>query len=89
MALIVTKADLLAPGSFEAESQMPSWLKLDMTRHTLETHCPWQGIFAISSLGGLGNTLQPRGLDRPLVWLAESLQAQDEARIAHLWQLRR
>ncbi|MGH7170063.1 MAG: hypothetical protein ACRELG_07295, partial [Gemmataceae bacterium] len=67
-----------------------------MTRHTLELHCPQHGLFAVSSLGRPilaaldvkePFTPQPMGLAEPLIWLADSLQALDEARLNYLWDL--
>jgi hypothetical protein len=65
-----------------------------MTRHALRLHCPQHGLFAVSSLGGpitadeppVPFTPRPAGLGEPLAWLAGALQAQDEARLARLWQ---
>jgi Double-GTPase 2 len=100
MALVLTKADLL-PGSAtslvsgEGVHEMVS-RHFRMTRHTLETHCQQYGLFAVSSLGGpmpdaeasaLSFTPRPAGLSGPLPWLVESLQAQDETRLDHLWNL--
>src|SRR5262249_50735768 len=45
-----------------------------------------RGCFALSSLGPRWPAaLEPQGLDAPLVWLADALQAQDEARLDWLW----
>jgi hypothetical protein len=68
--------------------------RFPMTRHALRVHCPQHALFAVSSLGGpIGGedaakpfTPQPLGLDGPLAWLAQALQAQDEARLAQLWE---
>jgi hypothetical protein len=84
MALVVTKADLLGENTAEA---VPALLeRLGMTRHALNTHCPWHDVFAISSLNAAGE-LQPVGLGEPLGWLVQSLRAQDEARLERLWQI--
>jgi hypothetical protein len=62
-----------------------------MTRHALESHCPRRGLFAVSSLGGPIETTpfvpKPSGLDGPLNWLLDTLQAQDEARLERLWEM--
>ncbi|HTU91997.1 MAG TPA: GTPase domain-containing protein [Gemmataceae bacterium] len=95
MALVLTKADLLPDRSVMKEDVER---RLGMTRHTLELHCPQHAMFAVSSLGhpipasGAGVppipfVPQPMGLAEPLIWLAESLQALDEARLNYLWQL--
>jgi GTPase SAR1 family protein len=85
MALVVTKSDLLADVNVDS---IPAMLQeqLGMTQHTLNTHCPWHDVFAISSLGPSGQ-LQPTGLDGPLAWLVQSLRCQDEARLEHLWKI--
>ncbi|MBY0523733.1 MAG: GTPase domain-containing protein [Gemmataceae bacterium] len=92
-ALVLTKADLLGPQSNDIDAL--ARLHCGMTRHTLESHCPNTALFAVSSLGDTPLTpgesgtgpLQPRNLADPLVWLAKALQAQDEARLKHLWTL--
>jgi GTPase SAR1 family protein len=56
-----------------------------MTQHTLAEHAPEGTIFAVSSFG-LGTTgnrppavIEPVGLEGPLSWLAEQLEARDRA----------
>jgi hypothetical protein len=96
MALVLTKADLLGAADGPAAANDLIARRLSMTRHTLELHCPQHALLALSSLGGpmpepadtpAPFTPQPSGLEGPLTWLADSLQAQDEARLNHLWQL--
>jgi hypothetical protein len=92
VALVLTKADLLGP---QVEEQVRALVdgRFSMVRHALQLHCPWHASFGVSSLGGaLGESAQPfrpqpAGLDGPLTWLAQVLQAQDEARLERLWQL--
>ena len=56
-----------------------------MTRHALAEHAPEGAIFAVSSFGpgASGNRppaeLQPMGLEGPLGWVAEQLEARDRA----------
>ncbi len=64
-----------------------------MTRHALGRHAPRGAIFAVSSFG-LGADgihppalLEPMGLDGPLLWLAEELEAGDRSRLEWLWEL--
>ncbi len=64
-----------------------------MTRHALARHAPRGAIFAVSAYGP-GATdgrppaeLQPFGLDGPLGWLAEQLEASDEEQLDWLWDL--
>jgi hypothetical protein len=96
-ALVLTKSDLL-PDRGACGIDCASLVvdqHLVMTRHTLELHCPQHALFAVSSLGGSipsGDapslfTPHPAGLAAPLVWLADSLRAQDEARLEHLWEM--
>lgn len=91
MALVVTRGDLLTDAGDVAAVRGLLEPLLGMTRHTLQMHCPWQGVFAVSSLGGrlsgAAPTLRPAGLDGPLHWLLHALQARDEARLERLWQI--
>lgn len=64
-----------------------------MTRHALRQHAPDGAIFAVSSYGP-GSTgprppeiLHPMGLEGPLGWLAEQLEARDRAQMEWLWDL--
>jgi hypothetical protein len=85
MALVLTKSDLLPLGVNPADVASEQF---GMTRHALQTHCPLNGQFAVSSLVHQGEKLvpQPAGLAEPLVWLATALQAQDEERLQWLWK---
>jgi hypothetical protein len=104
MALVLTKSDLLglpAPegGAAVAAAALKALVDrhFGMTRHALESHCPWHGLFAVSSLGApltapapepaAAFRPRPAGLHGPLTWLAEALRAQDEARLERLWEL--
>jgi hypothetical protein len=92
-ALVLTKADLLPADMDSLPAVVQTYL--GMTRHALDAHCPHNGLFAVSSLRTPGHVeegeppiiLEPRNLSEPLIWLAESLQAQDEARLERLWSL--
>jgi hypothetical protein len=89
MALVLTKADLLGPEAADLQGLAGSHFA--MVRHALQSHCPHNGLFAVSSLGARradtsGPTpLEPQNLREPLLWLASTLQAQDEARMEQLW----
>ena len=67
--------------------------KYGMTRHALKQHAPDGAIFAVSSYGpgSTGNrppaTLHPMGLEGPLGWLADQLEARDRAQMEWLWEL--
>jgi GTPase SAR1 family protein len=87
VALVLTRADLL-----RKDDDNPSDLAepLEMARHALQTHCPRSGLFAVSALKEgetSAFTLDPSGFGEPLVWLAEGLQTQDEARLERIWTL--
>lgn len=97
MALVLTKADLLTGQPATVGSVVGIVEQhFRMTRHTLELHCPQHALFAVSSLGHpipAGAEArqpfvpEPSGLAQPLIWLAEALQALDEERLNHLWQI--
>jgi hypothetical protein len=101
MALVLTKADLASggrqpPGDPDRGTSVPRSPDADrfaMTRHALASHCPGHALLAVSSLGralepaGEPVELQPLGLAEPLLWLCQSLQAQDEARLEQIWRL--
>ena len=63
-----------------------------MTRHALAEHAPDGAIFAVSSFGqdASGNRppaqLCPLGLEGPLSWVAEQLEARDRADMNALWE---
>ena len=67
--------------------------KYGMTWHALRQHAPDGAIFAVSSFGpgSTGNrppaTLHPMGLEGPLGWLAEQLEARDRTQMEWLWEL--
>jgi hypothetical protein len=98
IALMITKADLLGPDAADLDAWTAE--RFGMTRHALESHCPRNGLFAVSSLGRSGGTehqlarsagegvasLTPENLDQPLTWLTAALQAQDAARLDQLWR---
>jgi GTPase SAR1 family protein len=64
-----------------------------MTRHALAEHAPEGAIFAVSSFGpgAVGNRppaeLRPMGLEGPLGWVAEQLEARDRAEMNRLLEL--
>ena len=64
-----------------------------MTRHALAEHAPDGAIFAVSSFGPTASDnrppteLHPLGLEGPLGWVAEQLEARDRADMNSLWEL--
>jgi GTPase SAR1 family protein len=63
-----------------------------MTRHALAAHAPDGAIFAVSSFGPGADghrppsELHPMGLEGPLSWLAEQLEARDRAAMTAVWE---
>src|SRR5439155_22665788 len=63
------------------------------TRHALAQHAPRGAIFAVSAYGRGARDgrppaeLDPLGLEGPLGWLAEQLEAGDEEQLEWLWDL--
>ncbi len=82
------------PSSWGVESLVES--RYGMTRHALARHVPPErgAIFAVSAYGpgtpGDGRPpveLRPIGLEGPLGWLAEQLEARDREQLEWLWDL--
>src|SRR5262249_40032393 len=82
VALVGTKADLLPEWGDADAGRKLAGERFGMTRHTLETHCPWHEVFAISSLPPAA-----AGLEGPLTWLARTLKEQDRSRLDRLWEM--
>ena len=63
-----------------------------MTRHALAAHAPDGAIFAVSSFGpgAVGNRppaeLRPMGLEGPLGWASEQLEARDRLDMNRVWE---
>jgi hypothetical protein len=87
IALLLTKADVL--GSVPTNLDELADRHFGMTRHALQTHCPRNGLFAVSSLATLSAEADAwiGALAEPLTWLSATLQALDEARLARLWSV--
>lgn len=83
MAIVLTKSDLVETAGEDLDDLART--HFGMTRHALHSHCPANGLFAVSSLGKPGVVLQPTNLAEPLAWLATALQARDEARLEQIW----
>jgi outer membrane protein assembly factor BamD (BamD/ComL family) len=83
----------LEPGVSTAFVERLVEQRYGMTRHALAEHAPQGAIFAVSSFGpgASGNRppaeLRPMGLEGPLSWLAEQLEARDRAEMNGLWEL--
>jgi hypothetical protein len=64
-----------------------------MTRHALAEHAPDGAIFAVSSFGPGAidhrppKELRPWGLEGPLGWVADQLEARDRAEMNRLWEM--
>lgn len=102
VGLLLTKYDrVLARASASAASDDPTGWGVErfveqhygMTRHALARHAPRGAIFAVSSYGRGARDgrppaeLHPLGLEGPLCWLAEQLEAGDEEQLDWLWDL--
>jgi len=101
VALLLTKFDrVLAKSPGASEGDPTGWdveqfveRNYGMTRHALLRHAPRGAIFAVSSYGleARGGRppaeLRPLGLEGPLCWLAEELEAGDESQLEWLWDL--
>jgi GTPase SAR1 family protein len=81
-----------APGIPETLVERVVDARYGMTRHALAAHAPDGAIFAVSSFGpgAEGNhppsELHPMGLEGPLSWLAEQLEARDRAAMTAVWE---
>jgi outer membrane protein assembly factor BamD (BamD/ComL family) len=90
VALLLTKFDRVMPSAAASTGTPPSELvdrlvdeRYGMTRYALANHAPDGAIFAVSSFGpgAVGNRppteLRPMGLEGPLGWAADQLEARD------------
>ena len=96
VALLLTKYDrVLGLGSGQAETaERLVEARYGMTLHALTTHAPRSAIFAVSSYGtdapedgSPPSHLEPMGLDGPLLWLVEQLEASDRELFEWIWDL--
>lgn len=102
VALLLTKYDrVLAKAEADAGNGGPADGDVErfverhygMTRHALARHAPRGAIFAVSAYGRGARDgrppaeLNPLGLEGPLGWLAEQLEAADEDQLEWLWDL--
>ncbi|HWE37251.1 MAG TPA: hypothetical protein VG406_11850 [Isosphaeraceae bacterium] len=96
IALLVTKYDRVlahgGPPPEEVERLVEA--RYGMTRHALACHAPRNAVFAVSSYGREAgddgrppSELHPLGLEGPLGWLADQLEAVDVERLEWLWDL--
>lgn len=100
VALLLTKFDRVLAKHPAAADDPTGWgverlveQQYGMTRHVLTQHAPGGAIFAVSSygLGAIDGRppaeLCPLGLEGPLEWLGEQLEASDRAQLEWLWDL--
>ena len=96
VALLLTKYDrVLGLGSGQPETaERLVEERYGMTLHALTTHAPRSAIFAVSSYGSDAPSdgsppshLEPMGLDGPLIWLVEQLEASDRELLEWIWDL--
>ena len=95
IALLLTKFDRVmaqAGGSLENVERLVD-ARYGMTRHALSRHAKRGAIFAVSAYGRGAidgrppADLQPIGLEGPLAWLADQLEAIDRDELEWLWNL--
>jgi GTPase SAR1 family protein len=95
VALVLTKFDrvMAQAGTGPDAVERLVEARYGMTRHALARHAPRGAIFAVSSYGrGAVDgrppaELHPIGLEGPLGWLAEQLEASDRDQLEWLWDL--
>jgi outer membrane protein assembly factor BamD (BamD/ComL family)/GTPase SAR1 family protein len=99
VALLLTKFDRVLArerqGSVADEAFVEELVdrQYGMTRHALRQHAPDGVIFAVSAFGpgADGNRppseIRPMGLEGPLGWVAEQLEARDRSQMELLWSL--
>ncbi len=96
VALLVTKYDRVLERGGPPPEQVDRLVEAQygMTRHALSHHAPQSAMFAVSSYGpeAAGNdrppaVLHPMGLEGPLGWLADRLEAIDREQLEWLWDL--
>jgi len=95
VALLLTKFDrvIAQAGSGPDAVERLVEARYGMTRHALARHVPRSAIFAVSSYGqGAVDgrppaELHPIGLEGPLGWLADQLEAGDRDQLEWLWDL--
>ncbi|MEW4567928.1 hypothetical protein AB1L88_08685 [Tautonia sp. JC769] len=96
VALLLTKYDrILAAGGPQpdrAEEVVES--RFGMTQHALASHAPRSAVFAVSSYGLNApadgtppDHLEPMGLEGPLLWLVEQVEATDRELLEWIWDL--
>jgi GTPase SAR1 family protein len=95
VALVMTKFDRVmaqvGPGQEGVERLVEA--RYGMTRHALARHAPRGAIFAVSSYGSGAvdgrppAELHPIGLEGPLAWLADQLEAGDRDQLEWIWEL--
>lgn len=97
VALVITKYDRVLEAASDpeksADAERVAEALYGMTRHALAAHAPASAIFGVSSYGPGAHDgrppaeLHPFGLDGPLTWVAEQLEAGDREQLAWLWDL--
>ncbi len=96
VALVVTKYDRVLAAGGPPPDRVADLVadRFGMTGHALATHAPRSAIFAVSSYGRDATAdgrppveLHPSGLEGPLGWLVDELEAADADRLDWLWDL--
>jgi len=96
VALLMTKYEQVVARGGPPADRVEEWVeaRFGMTRYALDHHAPRSAIFAVSSYGPEATAdgvppehLEPMGLDAPLLWLVEALEATDREWLDWLWDL--
>lgn len=95
VAVLVTRYDRVLARGGPPPERVGELLesRYGMTRHLLAQHAPRSALFAVSSFGPGAEgdrppaELHPMGLDGPLGWLAEQLEAIDRDELEWIWDL--
>ncbi|GIW86147.1 MAG: hypothetical protein KatS3mg108_0471 [Isosphaeraceae bacterium] len=96
VAVLVTRYDRVLEAGGPPAEQVERLVqdRYGMTRHALAQHVPDAAVFAVSAYGpGVPPNgspppeLHPLGLDAPLAWLAERLEAIDRSRLEWLFDI--
>lgn len=94
IAMVITKYDLVVSehGAERVEQLLEE--QYGMTLHAVREHAPRSAAFAVSAYGMGGgpdgkppSELHPMGLEAPLLWIAEQLEAIDREQLEWIWDL--
>ncbi|HEV3165309.1 MAG TPA: hypothetical protein VGZ22_14880 [Isosphaeraceae bacterium] len=93
VALVITKYDRVLEQADQAQPAQIAERLYGMTCHALASHAPRSAIFGVSAYGRGAHDgrppaeLHPIGLEGPLLWVADQLEATDRDHLNWLWDL--